>query len=106
MTAFRQFSNPDVLKACNDYITNYYEMLQSTRTSKINRLMSRKWLPKKTEIDAVNYLKDHNDWNDSDIISLTKLDKVKELQSLCSLKSIDPSVTLDADLAKILRLYF
>lgn len=106
MTAFRQFAVDDIFKAASDYINTHYEMLQSSRTSKINRLMTRKWFPKKTEIEAIAFLRVNNEWDIKDEDILAKLDKIKEVQTLCSLKSLDTSVTLDAELANMLRLYF
>lgn len=105
MPAFRQFLARDVRKACNSYIDNHLETLQSARNTKIQKLMGRKFFPKKTELSAIMRLKDSGEWGPN-LDESMKLDKVNQLLKLCSIVSADTSVTLDEEYADILHLFF
>jgi len=105
MTAFRQFLVEDVKKACNFYIENQIEMLETIRLAKIQKLMSKKYFPKSSEAAAIQELKDKYEWEPS-LEYQVKMDKINKLLKLCSIQSTETWVTLDEDYANILHLFF
>lgn len=105
MTAFRQFLVEDVKKACNFYIENQIEMLETIRLAKIQKLMTKKYFPKSSEIAAIQELKSKYEWEPS-LAYQENMDKINKLLKLCSISSTDTWITLDEDYANILYLFF